>query len=716
MPEQTGTFPTLAEAHKTKLLSSAVSADVAHLRGYRSAYTRKAVREAGFGQAQANVVTKQAAALLIPLHDVTGAVAGYQMRPDKPRTLSDRVVKYESPARQAMLLDVPPQVRAELGNPGVPLFITEGPIKADALASCGMVSVALLGVWGWRGRNDDQATAALGAFEAIALRKRRVYICFDSDVITKTSVQLAMSRLSAFLRSRGAEVAIVKLPSLDNGAKQGVDDWLAADPARRVDELVALAVPDVGTIQAERELPPPPEDIAPVLDEIGDALERFVIFSDESARDALVLFVAHTWSFAAASASPRINITSAAPECGKSRLAEILNVLCRAPRYWIAPSAAVLFRTVDLGASTLILDEVDHLFDRHGDADAGLLQALINAGYRAGGSVPRVERNGDSFEAREFAVFAPIVLCGIGKLPAVTASRSLVITLQRRIPGVDRRPDDFTHNTAMTEYTQLRDLLESWARAHMDDLRASSPEVEDRLQVELGDRYREVWAPLLAIADLAGTRWAKAARIAMETIGKAQQGRNEYLPISLVQDIHRLFHRNNPITGAPEVAEYLSTQDVLEGLREDERWSGYGYDSQGISKHSLAKMLAEFDITPGYVGPRDGRKRGYRRDDFADVWNRYLHAPVAESPTNVHHRAHRARPANTGDVAVHVSDAVHVQTCTPTETCTPPGPENGGVHGVHVGARSLERSEDNTQPEDPNAHLRTRPGGGGVIR
>jgi hypothetical protein len=44
-----------------------------------------------------------------------------------------------------------------------------------------------------------------------------VYICFDSDVMLKSEVHLAMVRLGAFLGQRGAHIAYVYLPSGPGG-------------------------------------------------------------------------------------------------------------------------------------------------------------------------------------------------------------------------------------------------------------------------------------------------------------------------------------------------------------------------------------------------------------------------------------------------------------------------------------------------------------------
>src|SRR5439155_22401375 len=102
-------------------------------------------------------------------------------------------------------------------------FITEGARKADAAASHKRCCIALLGVWSWRGTNEWGGTAALPDWDAIPLKgpdvQRVVYIVFDSDVMQKAAVYLAMSRLKAYLAQRGAKVMVIYLPPGENGQK-----------------------------------------------------------------------------------------------------------------------------------------------------------------------------------------------------------------------------------------------------------------------------------------------------------------------------------------------------------------------------------------------------------------------------------------------------------------------------------------------------------------
>jgi hypothetical protein len=225
--------------HHLELLErSAISPDVARARGYRSVTTRLELRGLGFSQRQARVP-----ALLVPIRGVAGDVVLYQARPDEPRIAGGKPLKYETPAGAHMAVDVPPQVRPWLTDPARPLFITEGARKADAAVSRGLAAIALLGVWSWRGTGPQGGKAALSDWEAIALKGRRVYLAFDSDVTEKRAVRCALARLKSFLEGRGADVRVIYLEPGDGGVKVGLDDFFAAGGT--VEKLLELAEEEI---------------------------------------------------------------------------------------------------------------------------------------------------------------------------------------------------------------------------------------------------------------------------------------------------------------------------------------------------------------------------------------------------------------------------------------------------------------------------------------
>lgn len=181
--------------HADLIAASAIAPDVATERGYYSATVKARLLDLGFSALQARVP-----ALVIPLHGTRGGIVGYQIRPDEPREdKRGKVVKYETPAKWRMRLDVHPRSRAALANPKVPLVVTEGARKGDAAVSNGLCVVALLGVWNWRGTNDDGGKVALPDWNDVALNGRKVYLAFDSDAWEKPDVYRALTDLRAYL-------------------------------------------------------------------------------------------------------------------------------------------------------------------------------------------------------------------------------------------------------------------------------------------------------------------------------------------------------------------------------------------------------------------------------------------------------------------------------------------------------------------------------------
>lgn len=188
----------LSDEHKKTLIEeSGISEEVADSRGYRTVDKKVELESLGFSKAQRNVP-----GMLIPIWGPNGEIVLYQYRPDEPRIKDGKPVKYETPSGSRMVFDVHPFARELLGDPSVPLFITEGVKKGDALVSRGLCAVALLGVWNWRGRNANGGLTALPDWEYVALNDRRVHIVFDSDIMLKPEVYAAMLRLDKFLEGR----------------------------------------------------------------------------------------------------------------------------------------------------------------------------------------------------------------------------------------------------------------------------------------------------------------------------------------------------------------------------------------------------------------------------------------------------------------------------------------------------------------------------------
>jgi len=365
IPDETAT---LATHHREHLQGSAISPDVIAERGYRTVTTKAELARLGFGRTQQNVP-----ALLMPIHNTRGERVLYQSRPDEPRLKDGRMIKYETPAGAGLALDVPPRSRAQLDDPSVPLWITEGAKKADAGASHGLLIVALIGVYGFRHTNGHGGKVALPELQHIAWNQRKVYLAFDSDAMENPQVHLALSEFAALLTSLGANVRYVYLPSSD-GRKVGLDDFLAAGGT--VESMLQTATSDLRSIseedadedETEPEWEPSAEALAAglalldspdVLDRATETIARLGVAGDLT--NVRLLYLSGTSRVLKQPVNIAVIATSSA---GKTHLVKTTFALFPARAFYLLDGAserALIYTDADLRQRMIIISEADSL-------------------------------------------------------------------------------------------------------------------------------------------------------------------------------------------------------------------------------------------------------------------------------------------------------------------------------------------------------------------
>ena len=227
--------------HRRQLIEgSGINPKIVGERGYATVKTKAELKRLGFSAAQQLVP-----ALVVPMYGPTGELATHQIKPDSPRTNGKgKPIKYETPAKSRVRLDVHPSQAHRMKDPTIPIWVTEGVKKADCLVSRGQCVVALQGVWCWQCNGIP-----LPEWEDIKLYGRTVFVVFDSDVMVKEGVQAALEGLVHFLEGRGATMQVIYLPGTQDGDKQGVDDYLVAGGT--VEELKAMAVDGVDGVDGD---------------------------------------------------------------------------------------------------------------------------------------------------------------------------------------------------------------------------------------------------------------------------------------------------------------------------------------------------------------------------------------------------------------------------------------------------------------------------------
>jgi hypothetical protein len=129
---------------------------------------------------------------------------------------------------------------------------------------------------------------------------------------------------------------------------------------------------------------------AELLFDISEFLGRFISYPGDHAQMAHTLWIAHAHMMEAWETTPRLAFLSPEPQSGKTRALEVSELLVPNAVENVSMSSAYLFRRIaaDIGMPTLLMDEVDALFNGNSQA-AEEIRALLNAGHRRGAGVGR---------------------------------------------------------------------------------------------------------------------------------------------------------------------------------------------------------------------------------------------------------------------------------------------------------------------------------------
>lgn len=358
---------------------------------------------------------------------------------------------------------------------------------------------------------------------------------------------------------------------------------------------------------------PEPVDTDALLLQIERRLQRHIVFSSDQAK-VCALWILFAWVHENATHSPKLLITSAEADSGKSTLCALIGFLTPRALSCVQITEATLFRSIEHWLPTLIIDEADTILINNEP-----LRAVVNAGWTRGTLVPRCI--GDDHIPHAFPTFCPQVVGMKGKrLSHTTLTRCIVIELKRK--RSDEKLVHFNHLDD-NELVTLRQQALRWSLDNAEVLRNAKPEMPEQFYNRLGDNFRM----LFSVADLAGGEWPEQARGAAGRLSGVEDvtSRN----VRLLAAIKDVFDGTYELTDDSEPArapvDAIRSEDLVERLTADKTaewvdWSG----GKPISQTQLARALNSFQIGPDRVRIDGKQRRGYARAWFEDAWKRYL--------------------------------------------------------------------------------------------
>ena len=380
---------------------------------------------------------------------------------------------------------------------------------------------------------------------------------------------------------------------------KSIDEWLRVKAADRAVSAIVFPI---------HEPWPEPVDGGVLVADLEDYFARFAHATPESIL-AAALWTMWTWIFDLFDIAPLLVLTSPTKRCGKTTMLKLIGSVSARRLFSSNLTGAVLFRVIEKYRPTLLIDEADNFAKFNDD-----LKGLLNAGHERE-TAQATRTVGDDHDVRTFSTWAPKAFTAIGSLPDTVEDRSLRIVMLRK--PADVKKDRARRRALRAAGDPLASRCARWADDNALALRTmEEPELE-----ALHDRAADNWAPLVMIAELCGVRErAEAAAVALTSGEEAGLGE------LLLAHVREAFGDQ----------KWISTAELLEALvnRDDGPWSKWWADDVGhpdrVKKAyaGLARQLRKFDpdLKAQQRRTGDDRARGYEREQFEDLWRRWLPA------------------------------------------------------------------------------------------
>lgn len=322
-------------------------------------------------------------------------------------------------------------------------------------------------------------------------------------------------------------------------------------------------------------------------------------------------FVLSLWSIATRifnvfDCFPYLSVTSPTKRCGKTRMAEILELLCARPLMSVNVSEAALFRSIATEQPTVIIDEAEALKNKNSERSQYLL-SILQAGFRKGAFVLRCV--GKGYVVEKFPVYCPKAVLAIGNLPDTLRDRSVLIPMRRRMK--DEIVARFRSRIAKEQAAGIVSAVNDWVEEHKE--RIAKAYERQNLNF-LQDREADLWEPLFAVASVAvPDRLGELKQIALRLSGEKEKlDVDDTQGIRLLADIRTVFDLTK--------REKITTEQLIFKLQSlpESRWDE-------LTPLKLSRLLRPFEISPRQLWIEKSNTRGYACEDFESAFERYVH-------------------------------------------------------------------------------------------
>jgi hypothetical protein len=309
-------------------------------------------------------------------------------------------------------------------------------------------------------------------------------------------------------------------------------------------------------------------------------LDRYLDFRTPETSQVLAVWTMGTYLYPIFEAYPYLALTGLKGS-GKTKTITLIGKQAFNMRVVSDISSSGLFRVVEATRGTLGIDECERMANTR-DVTASPLRLLLNAGYKRGSPVIRIE--GDDFQVREFEVYAPKILASVRGLEDVLESRCILVYMLRTTTA----KGSLVVSEGDEDWAGVRHPLYSFALTHFQPIRAiyaSDPAVRI-----LSNRDNELWLPLLSISRLLDERGVPGLLERMQAYARASTRQSQGSTLSdweqaFLLALHRLTRDQAEVSLTTRqiresMAQFLDGEEVIEVRSQ---WLGYTLKRLGFT-------------------------------------------------------------------------------------------------------------------------------------
>ncbi|HHY45739.1 MAG TPA: DUF3631 domain-containing protein [Firmicutes bacterium] len=236
-------------------------------------------------------------------------------------------------------------------------------------------------------------------------------------------------------------------------------------------------------------------DAKALFEEIRDFIRRYMWYPDERTYSLLAVWIMQTYVFMVFDQLPYLALVGT-KRAGKTRLFELLEMLCFNAKLASSVTDAYLFRSVEVDRVTLLVDEADQLKAPSKDGLNEKLE-ILRSGYRRSGSVGRIE--GDDRARVDFSTYSMKAIANVSGLEDALEDRTISLPVERKPKEV--HVAKLVHRKVQRQTQVMRNKLYCFGLQYAGRL----AELYETVEVEgVDDREAEIWSGPMCIARLLG--------------------------------------------------------------------------------------------------------------------------------------------------------------------------------------------------------------------